>query len=110
MFDLEGNNEKEIFPYNFITKENIFEADIESVGDSENPPWDKEKKKEFKEKLGELKLIRNEKWNVKEYTLYYCVRDVNILRNGFNKFRKMCKDEIKLDPINFISLSSMAKT
>lgn len=108
MFDLGVNNEKEIYPYNFITKDNYKIASIDGVGDNESPEWNDDKKKEFKDKLIKMKLLDNDKWNVEEYTKYYCRRDVNILRNGFNKFRKMCKEELKIDPLSFLSLSSIA--
>ena len=108
MFDLGTNNEKEIYPYNFITKENMFKGKIEGVGENENPPWDEHKKEEFISKVTAMNLVNGDEWNVEEYTKYYCRRDVNILRNGFIKFRKMCKEEIKIDPTGFLSLSSMA--
>lgn len=108
MFALGEENEKEIYPYNFITKENIESAPVDGVGDTENPKWDNDQKNEFLKKLQDMNLINGNLWDVKKYTLYYCIRDVKILRNGFNKFRKMCRDEINLDPVGFVSLSSMA--
>jgi uncharacterized protein YbaR (Trm112 family) len=43
------------------------------------------------------------------YSNYYCDQDVNILRQGLEKFRYDLMSEFGLDMDNFISISSIAK-
>ena len=43
-----------------------------------------------------------------KYCSFYCTQDVNILRIGFNEFRKGFIKEFKIDPFNFISISALA--
>ena len=43
-----------------------------------------------------------------KYAEFYCQQDVNILRIGFNKLREGFIKDFKVDPFNFISISSLA--
>ena len=42
------------------------------------------------------------------YASFYCQQDVTILRLGFNEFRKGFISDFNIDPLNFISISSLA--
>jgi hypothetical protein len=49
-----------------------------------------------------------DKFRMDIYALYYCMRDVKILQEGFETFRRSLLDEFKLDVYNFVSISSIA--
>lgn len=108
MFNLGCDNEKEVYPYQHINKENMYECSLNGVGENETPKWDEKTKNQFIENCNKLGIIEDNQWNVEVYTKYYCRRDVEILYTGFLKFVEMCKEELKLDPTKFLSLSSMA--
>ena len=43
-----------------------------------------------------------------EYVKFYCNQDINILAQGFNKFRSMCLDFLKLDCDETLTAPSLA--
>lgn len=108
MFDLGDDNEKEVYPYNHINRNNIFSSELEKVGEEEKPKWGDKEKKQFIDNCNKLGIVSNNKWDVEKYTKFYCRRDVEILHNGFIKFVEMCKNELNFNPVNYLSLSSMA--
>ncbi|EAL44459.2 DNA polymerase, putative [Entamoeba histolytica HM-1:IMSS] len=108
-FNLEGEYEKEIFPYNFYDFDNLEVGTIEGCWLRENPEWDKEKIKEFKMNLIKTDcLLPNGKFNTKKYCEYYCKRDVEVLRQGFIKFKEMTKKNLDLDCDTFSTISALS--
>lgn len=101
---------KEVFPYNAITRERLYKCPIKCWED-EKPEWSEERKREFVENLERLNcIIDGECWDVKKYTLFYCRRDVEILKDGFNVFRDQIMQEFGIDITTKLSISSIANT
>ena len=68
------------------------EGVVENCWSEEQPKCSDEKINQFKENLDKLHLILpNGKFKSKEYCVYYCRRDVEILYAGFKKFRNIFK-------------------
>ena len=109
MFHLE-TGAKEKMPYNFVNSKTYETelAEVEGCGIAENTPWKNKDYEEFKESISKADAWNGDLWNVKKYVRYYCAQDVRILREGFNKFRKMILEDFKLDVINIHSISSVA--
>ena len=108
-FSLNKNFEKEIFPYNYYNEDTYLIGDVENCWQNEAPEWENEKIIKFKENIEKLGLTLNGgKFKTKEYCIYYCKRDVEILKEGFNVFRTMTKTNLNIDIIDYLSLSSLA--
>ena len=109
-FNLEGSYEKEIYPYNYYTKETYEIGIIENCWIKEKPIWNESKINQFKENLIKLNLIYEDNihFNSREYCIYYCKRDVKILKEGWIKFRKMFKETLELDIHESLTISALA--
>ena len=109
-FKLEGEYEKEIFPYNYYTLDTYETGIIENCWIKEKPIWNEEKINQFKNNLNKLKLIEEDNihFNSRDYCIYYCKRDVIILKEGWLKFRKMFLDTIGMDIHKSLTISSLA--
>ena len=116
-FNLESG-EKEMFPYRYYTFERLNKnvGKISEAGNQELKfKWNQ---KEFENNIEKLKLYVDEKgnktndktdyFNMIEYVKFYCNQDVNILAQGFNKFRDMCIDFLKLDCDETLTAPSLA--
>ena len=108
LFNLGDDGEKEIFPYKYYNEQTMFEGVAAEVGPEENPSWNNDQKNQFIKNLNKLHLIHDGKFNAKEYCLYYCKRDVDILKRGFNAFRKMTEKNLKIDVCSTLTISSLA--
>ena len=110
LFDLKDDGEKEIYPYNYYTKETYFKGNIKDVGKDEQPPWNSEQKNQFIENCKRLNILNEEtgEFDSKKYCIFYCKRDVNILRYGFLKFRQMTIENIGIDPVGSCTISTLA--
>ena len=111
MFGLE-NIQKELFPYNYYTIDrlkkgigNIFEA-----GKYEIRPWNDKEYEIFIQNINNIEGCRlsENTFNMWSYAIFYCDQDVRILREGFNSFREGFKQSFNIDPLNYISISSLA--
>ena len=110
MFGLTTTGPKEIFPYHYYTEQSMFRGDIAACGDDERPMWDDETKNRFVTNLSTLGLIEPDgiHFNAQEYCVYYCKRDVRILKEGFMVFRQQCLDDFHLDVTDSLTISSLA--
>lgn len=109
MFNLKSGD-KEVFPYNYYNK-TILE-DGNRVGNIEEAckhlkPEDVEHFKQNIEEIPRCKLSDTE-FDLMVYSKYYCMQDVNILLQGFEKFRNDMIKEFGLDTYKYLSNSSLA--
>ena len=110
MFKLEG--EKEVFPYNYYTKhiiDNPTSALISECHKYEAKKWNDETMEQFKKNIIKADAyIDEEHFDAKKYSEFYCRRDVEILRDGFEIFRNGCLSDFDLDVDKFLTASSLA--
>jgi hypothetical protein len=102
MFDM-GSMKKEIMPYSLYKDENF----------NEPCPIDDVKKHIIKKEWKEfLKLadpyINDGVFDKIGYAKFYCDRDVEVLSNGYEIFRKNMISEFDLDPLAYLTISSFA--
>ena len=101
---------KEIMPYSFYTEENIITKyfpikEFLSVIPVKDHQEVKNNIKKWKcYGIGEDKT----KINIIKYSSEYCKMDCLVLQKGYETFRQLCMDAIGLDPLQYISLASMA--
>lgn len=102
--------QKEMFPYKYYTFENLNKLNnmgiISEAGKHElKHNWNQ---KIFEENLRKLGIAKDNKFNMVEYVKFYCRQDVRILKQGFQKFRKMCWESLKIDVIKTVTAPSLA--
>ena len=128
MFDIKGI-QKEIFPYKYYTLDrlNTNIGVINEAGLMEDKIWTTDDYKLFNENIDKIpgcridadrfdklpeevksKYTPSELFDMWKYVSFYCQQDVNILRIGFNAFRDGFVKDFKIDPFDFISISSLA--
>lgn len=101
---------KEMFPYNYYTFKNFdllgCKGIISEAGKHElKHNWNQ---KMFEENLKKLGIIQGNTFDMVEYVKFYCCQDVRILKQGFQKFRKMCYESLKIDVKNTLTAPSLA--
>ncbi|EDR23508.1 hypothetical protein, conserved [Entamoeba dispar SAW760] len=85
-FKLEGDYEKEIFPYNYYNEETMQIGVINNCWNKEVPHWSSDMIYQFKENINKTHCkIDDNHFNTEKYCEYYCLRDVMVLREGFLK-------------------------
>ncbi len=102
--------QKEMFPYKYYTFENFEKLNnlgvISEAGKQElKHNWNQ---KTFEENLNKLGIAADGKFNMVEYVKFYCCQDVRILKQGFQKFRKMCWESLKIDVNKTLTAPSLA--
>lgn len=102
--------QKEMFPYKYYTFENFEKYNnmglISEAGKQElKHNWNQ---KIFEENLNKLGIAADGKFNMVEYVKFYCCQDVRILKQGFQKFRKMCWESLKIDVNKTLTAPSLA--
>lgn len=102
--------QKEMFPYKYYTFENFEKLNnlgvISEAGKQElKHSWNQ---KIFEENLNKLGIAKDGKFNMVEYVKFYCQQDVRILKQGFQKFRKMCWESLKIDVNKTLTAPSLA--
>ena len=102
--------QKEMFPYKYYTFENLNKLNnigiISEAGKQElKHNWNQQ---QFEENLRKLNISQGDKFNMVEYVKFYCKQDVRILKQGFQKFRKMCWESLKIDVIKTVTAPSLA--
>lgn len=102
--------QKEMFPYKYYTFENFDKLGCKGViseaGKQElKHNWNQ---KIFEENLNKLGIAKDNKFNMVEYVKFYCNQDVRILKQGFQKFRKMCWESLKIDVNKTLTAPSLA--
>jgi len=111
VFKLEGDNEKEYMPYKLYTKENIARETLlkeEFFRDLKCENKEEEIVKRMKKSDSEC--LDGDRIKIVEYAKYYCMQDVNILRNGFIKYQKMMLDTLNIDIARHCTISGIAYT
>lgn len=111
VFKLEGDNEKEYMPYKLYTKENIARETLlkeEFFRDLKCENKEEEIAKRMKKSGSEC--LDGNRIKIVEYAKYYCMQDVNILRNGFIKYQKMMLDTLNIDIARHCTISGIAYT
>ena len=106
MFNLDSGK-KEVFPYNYYT----FARTNQVYGNIEEAlQYIKEEDRDcFKANVEEFaKGPTPNEFNMRDYAVFYCKQDVNILYKGFEWFRSSLLAEFNLDVYNFVSISSIA--
>ena len=108
---------KEIMPYSFYTEENVKQRNfpIEEflsaipVKDHQDVLNNIERWKSYKNNINNGIMKPDKKIiDIIKYSREYCMMDCFVLKQGYEIFRKLCYEAIQLDPINYISLASMA--
>ena len=101
---------KEMFPYNYYTFENFEKLGckgiISEAGKHElKHNWNQQ---QFEENLKKLAIVQGNEFDMVEYVKFYCQQDVRILKQGFQKFRKMCWESLKIDVNIVLTAPSLA--
>ena len=116
--DFKGLNiQKELFPYRYYTYERVFSSfkpigTISDCGRDELPPWSEKEKEQFQKNIDSIPECRidDNHFDMLKYCEFYCQQDVNVLRIGFNAFRKAAlKDPINLDIFQCATAPSLAQ-
>ena len=110
MFNLDSG-QKEVFPYKYYTMERLSKniGVIEEAGENEDKRWTEETKQQFRHNIDIIGCrLSDTTFDMYKYAEFYCAQDVNILRQGFNKFRDGFIEDFNIDPFNFVSISSLA--
>ena len=105
MFGLDSGR-KEVFPYKYYSSErtNQIWGDVREAME-----YVKEEDREaFMKNVDEIAKGEDGKFNMRDYCVFYCKQDVNILRKGFEWFRESVMKEFELDVYDFVSISSIA--
>ena len=102
--------QKEMFPYKYYTFENFDKLGckgiISEAGNQElKHNWNQQ---QFEENLNKLGIVQGNEFNMVEYVKFYCCQDVRILKQGFQKFRKMCWESLKIDVNKTLTAPSLA--
>ena len=107
MFKLQ-TGAKEIFPYTYYTSTLL--ANDNKVGNIIEASKHTNDPEGFINNVNTIKgcKLNDEEFDMEVYSNYYCNQDVNILRQGFEKFRGDLLREFHLDAYNFVSVSSIA--
>lgn len=101
---------KEIMPYKFYTKErlnNRFNKINDAVKMMKKDDKNDEDIEQFLNNITEWKIKKNDKYDIIEYSAKYCLIDCEVLKKGYNIFKKWIKKlDINID--NVISSASLA--
>ena len=104
--------EKEAMPYNFYTDKVIKDPKncvIEGCWNNEVKKWDEDKIEQFKKNIDiSGARVDDEHFNARKYAAFYCNRDVQLLKRGFEVFREKCVNSFHLDPDKYLTASSLA--
>ena len=109
MFGLQGI-QKEVFPYTFYDSEHVKHpfGDIEEACEHLKSEEDRQ---QFRQNIKELQCEDDEHiglFDLEKYSTFYCMQDVRILRDGFERFRNDLLSEFDIDAYHFVSISSIA--
>ena len=129
MFGLK-TGDKEVCPYQYLTNEllqqGIFHGDlllapgvgvIKEAGLKEKRnKWNQQRFEEnikkhgfYVDEDGHTSTEETDYFDAKKYLSFYCVQDVNILAAGFDKFRELCLEGIKIDVDECLTAPSLAQ-
>ena len=98
---------KEMFPYHYYKLNNLTESgNIKEAGKLEIH-WNQQQFEENINTILECKLSETTFDKIK-YVKFYCKQDVNILKQGFKKFREMCLEALQIDVNDVLTAPSLA--
>ena len=102
------NKKLENFPYNYVNPENLENKELPDKKYFYNMLTLKDiNDEEFKEVKNFYKKMGFK--NIKEYLECYLKSDITLLADVFNNFRKIIFDNLRLDPVKYISAPSLTK-
>ena len=98
---------KEVFPYNYYTSDRTQENQYGDIVEASLciPEADREA---FFENVKKIAQVDENNFDMRKYCEFYCAQDVNILKEGFEYFRKALLEAFSLDAYDFVSISSIA--
>jgi len=99
--------EKEIMPYSLLTESNIIKRYIKkSLAKKE---LNDEDYKIFLENIEKWGLnIDDDKFDLLKYTSKYCLIDVKVLKEGYVKYKEMCKTTLDIDIDDHLTIASIS--
>ena len=98
---------KEMFPYHYYKLSNLMEpGNIKEAGKLEIH-WNQQQFEENINTIPGCKLSETTFDKIK-YVEFYCKQDVNILKQGFKKFREMCLEALQIDVNDVLTAPSLA--
>ena len=105
MFNLKV--QKEYMPYSLYNLETVSNGymkydDVKIFAEKEG------KLKELEECVIKSNSVKNGKMDMLKYAEYYCVKDVEVLQQGFNTFSGWIKTALNIDVIQFYTIPSIA--
>ena len=109
MFNLD-NIEKEMYPYDLVTKEAV---DNNFISYNQLKEYFKENYNEFINQYN--KNINNNNKNngidIKKLTIYYCQNDCDLLLAGLEHFERLCMEAFdNINPLDYLTISSYSYT
>jgi hypothetical protein len=108
MFGLE-KSEKEVMPYEVYNCNQAFEEKpLYEIKKALNFLKFEAEKTQFMTNLKKMDLIVGDKFKMLDYALFYCAQDVNILINGYNKFKKSIQEDFEMNIDAYLTISSFA--
>lgn len=107
MFNLDSGD-KEIFPYNYYSSDKFVNNDHPIGHFSEITDLSPEDLEQMKKNCQRIGCSNGNDFDMIAYAEYYCKQDVNILRQAFNKFRTLCLENLKIDPLECLTAASLA--
>lgn len=114
-FNLEQS--KEIMPYKYYSTNLINSNSLYgSIGEACDELNSVNEKRIFIKNILDLKI--NEKFDLRgfplqfnyiKYANYYCEKDIEVLKNGYVKFREWCLNDFEIDIDNVLTIPTLAK-
>lgn len=107
-FGKDTKDEKDIFPYRFVSS-------FEKLQTRKWPSYEWFEKKKVKEEdyntrkaQFEERCKSDEAYNLGQYMLEYCEKDVDLLMSGMNGFADLCFEAEKIDAFKFCTIAQLA--
>ena len=108
MFNL-ADIQKEVFPYTYYTSGKLQDSHIGNIEDAAKTLKNDVDRQQFIENLEKIDcIIDKDSFDMEKYSTFYCMQDVRILKEGFEKFRNDLLKEFDIDAYYFVSISSIA--
>ena len=107
-FGLESGK-KELFPYRYYTIERL-ESNIGIINEAGiNDDWNDKDYEEFIKNINDIGCrLSDNTFDMYKYAEFYCLQDVNILKQAFNKFAKNMALEFNINVFDELTISGIA--
>ena len=96
--------DKEVYDYSLNNVDVFFQGSI-----SYNLINDVETREQIKSNCVKLGFDYGEEFNIIEYCKYYCMRDIEVMKQAMEKFRDIIQDHLGLDILDSLTVSSLAQ-